>query len=282
MGRDIENKITKEISPVYTRLKDKLLEYGQLAVGYSGGTDSTLLLYIAASFFPGKVKAYTADTVYMFRDEIEEAKKFCREHGIPHEIITIAFPEELRDNPPERCYLCKLNLFSQIQEVASCQGYTFLADGTHIDDLSDYRPGRKALKELGIRSPLQEAGMTKSDIRKLAKVLGLPNWNRPANTCLLTRLPHNHSIGLNVLPRIEAGEKIIREMGFAQVRLRSDGTIARIEVNPDEIDRFRNDKIRTATLRQLQTMGFLQVTIDLEGYRSGKMNHENIKNKIHE
>lgn len=272
MEGDSMKKLTGQSRDIFIRLQRVLEKYDSLVVAYSGGTDSTLLAYVASRVLPGRVEAFSADTSYMLRDELTLAKDFCRKYRIPHKTIQIPFPEEIRLNPPDRCYLCKLNLFTKMKEYALNEGFTVLADGSHADDLKDYRPGRKALHELGIKSPLQEAGLTKKEIRILAKELGLANWNLPSNACLLTRLEHNKRVDENLLPRIEEGEKLVRSKGFSQVRLRYYGSFITIETDPAELHKLRDEALRTEILNGLKELGFPKATIDAEGYRSGKMN----------
>lgn len=242
-------------------------------VAFSGGVDSTLLLEAALAALPAeRVLAVTLCAPYTPRAEVDAAREAARVMGARHEVIEVPFPEAIRDNPPDRCYTCKRLLFGRLLQRAEAAGCAHVLDGTNADDLGDHRPGLRAVRELGIESPLLLAGLTKADVRRLSRERGLATWDRPAGACLLTRLPHGVRVAQADLRRIEAGEAFLRDIGFAGARLRSHGDIARIEVAPDRIaDLVAADREHgiDATLKNL---GYRHVAVDLAGYRTGSLN----------
>lgn len=243
-------------------------------IALSGGVDSSFLAYRSKTLEKVKMTAVTIRTPYIPDREIDEAIEFTRTYGIDHQIINISFPEVIKHNPSDRCYLCKKILFTRILDFAEEHGYKFVADGTNADDKSEYRPGMRALGELSVRSPLAEAGMTKSDIRELMKKEGLAIWNKPSLSCLLTRLPYDTEVGEDMLRMIEKAEGLLFEEGFPGTRVRAHGDIARIECLPGYIEKIVNNPNREVLISNLKKIGFRYISLDLEGYRTGSMNHD--------
>lgn len=258
----------------FNRLKDIIKEMGSLLVAYSGGVDSSFLLKAASDILGNRVVAVTAASPTYPLREIESAKELAELLGVKHILITsneLDIPG-FSSNPTNRCYFCKNELFQKLKEKASELGLNHVADGSNYDDTKDFRPGRDAARELGIRSPLIEAELTKAEIRALAKGLNLPNWDKPSFACLSSRFPYGTEITAMRLRQIENCENIIREMGFRQFRVRYHNEIARIEVDRNELKRFYNDKIMDYIIEGFKANGFVYITLDLEGYRTGSMN----------
>lgn len=242
-----------------------------LAVAFSGGVDSTYLLHEAVKVGKEKVTALIMKTPSVPERELDEAVTFCKSRGISFFVLP-ADPFSaagFRENGRDRCYICKHFLFSALLEKAKEEGIPFVADGTNADDRKEFRPGLRALKELDIRSPLAEAGLTKKEIRELSKKEGLPTWNKPSFSCLATRFPYGEELTVEKLRRTEAAENLLAELGFTQRRVRVHGNLARIEVLPAEIPLLleRRDMISS----RLEELGFLYTTVDLKGFRSGSM-----------
>ena len=242
-----------------------------LAVAFSGGVDSTYLLHEAVKAGKEKVTALIMKTPSVPERELDEAVAFCKSRGISFFVLP-ADPFSaagFRENGRDRCYICKHFLFSALLEKAKEEGIPFVADGTNADDRKEFRPGLRALKELDIRSPLAEAGLTKKEIRELSEKEGLPTWNKPSFSCLATRFPYGEELTVEKLRRTEAAENLLAELGFTQRRVRVHGNLARIEVLPAEIPLLleRRDMISS----RLEELGFLYTTVDLKGFRSGSM-----------
>ncbi len=240
-------------------------------IAFSGGVDSSFLVYRASKIKDMKTMAVTLKTLYTPSIDINGAIDFCKKYGIEHHILDIEFPEIIRNNPPGRCYLCKKHLFGHLIEFAIQNNYRYVADGSNADDLKSDRPGLKANSELSVISPLAEAGLTKDDIRKAAKKEGLPVWNKPAMTCLLTRLPYNTTIKEKEIKMIEEAENFLFEKGFFGTRVRMHGDIARLECLPGFMNKFVNEPERIDVVKKLKEIGFRYVSLDLEGYRPGSM-----------
>ena len=258
-------------SEKYRHLLGGLCSLGNAVVAFSGGLDSTFLLHAARQALGDGVLAATLVTAYMPEAEIEDAKRTARAMRVRHLLVAVPFPEELRTNPPDRCYRCKRILFRLLTEVAAQENIAHVLDGTNLDDLDDYRPGMRALGELGIESPLLAEDLTKQDIRELSREQGLV-WDKPAGACLLSRLPHDTRVTDAALRRIDQAENFLRELGFATVRLRSHGDLARIEVPRERVAEILEADRRHGIDARLKALGYRYVTVDLAGYRMGSLN----------
>jgi uncharacterized protein len=259
----------------YQKLKRILRELESVLVAYSAGVDSSFLLKVASLVLDkDNLLAVTACSETYSRAEYQQALKFAQDFGVRH--ISVISKElnikKFRENNKLRCYYCKRELFSQLKKVAQKEGLRFIVDGTTCDDLGDYRPGIRAAKELKVRSPLKEAGLTKDNVRKLSRKLNLTTWNKPQEACLASRFPYGSKITKRKLKQVERGEVILRELGFKQVRVRHYGKCCRIEVGKDEIDKFIRKRSRQRVIAEFKKLGFNYVTLDLEGYRAGSMN----------
>lgn len=258
----------------YRSLLAGLAARKQAVLAFSGGVDSSFLLHAAGQALGQGLLAVTLDAPYAPRAEIEAAKAMARSLGLRHRVLSVPIPEAIGDNPPERCYLCKKALFRLLLDLAAGEGITCVLDGTNLDDLGDYRPGRRALIELGIESPLLEAGLTKADIRVLSREQGLPTWDKPAGACLLTRIPHGVRVTGTELARIDAAETWLRDIGFPAVRLRSHGELARIEVPREQVVALVAANERHGIAARLTALGYRHVAVDLAGYRMGSLNEK--------
>jgi len=256
------------------QLEQHIKQMGFLAVAYSGGVDSTFLLGVAYDVLQDRVIAVTARSATYPEREFKQAAEFTRTNGIQH--IVIEFDElEIKgftDNLPNRCYLCKYELFSKIKEVAGKHCIQFIAEGSNIDDLGDYRPGMQAIKELGIISPLKDAGMGKDAIRILSKQMGLPTWDKPAIACLASRFPYGVKITREKLAMVDKAEQYLLDLGFKQVRVRHHGDTARIEVAQAERLKFFDLELMDDVYKQFREIGFAYTSLDLKGYRTGSLN----------
>jgi uncharacterized protein len=258
-------------------LEKLLADLGDCAVAYSGGVDSSLLLAVARRVLGNRVVALTVETPYTAGWERAEAARFAADIGVAFHIVRSGVPDSIATNPPLRCLYCKRHLFRLLWEKARELGFTVLTDGTNADDTGEHRPGLAALRELGVRSPLMEAGLTKNEVRAASRELGLPTWNRPAFSCLLTRLPHDTPVREPDLRRIERSEVALMELGFQSVRVRHHGDVARIELLPEEIADAAELHRRRRAVAALKEAGYRYVALDLEGYRTGSMTDSTTK-----
>ena len=264
-----------ELKEKTDRLRIILTDMGGCVVGFSGGVDSTLLFAVAADVLGNRALAVTATSGTYPERELKEARELAERIGGRHMVIV---SEELdipgfRDNPRNRCYYCKKELFSKLKAIAEQEGVRHVLDGTNIDDANDYRPGRIALEELQVRSPLEEAGFTKQDIRDLSRDMGLPTWDKPALACLSSRFPYGTTITPERLGQVGMAEESLRGLGFRTLRVRYHGTVARVELGEDEFVRASGD-LRDEVVRLVKAAGFTYVALDLQGYRTGAMNEE--------
>ncbi|AKA67364.1 ATP-dependent sacrificial sulfur transferase LarE [Clostridium scatologenes] len=264
-------------------LKSDIKSMNKLIIAFSGGVDSTFLLKVASDVLKDNVIAVTARSSTYPEREFNEAANFIKSIGARHIVIT---SEELdiegfSKNPVNRCYYCKKELFSKIRKIADENNIHYIADGSNVDDLGDYRPGLKAINELGVVSPLREAGMTKNDIRALSKEMKLPTWNKPAFACLSSRFPYGQEITREKLQIVDKAEQYLLDLGFKQLRVRYHdeiSKIARIEVSPDERKKFFDEPLMDRIYDEFKKIGFDYVTLDLKGYRTGSMNETINKN----
>lgn len=254
------------------RLEALLIPLRKVVLAFSGGVDSTFLLAALSKDPARKVIAVTAFSATHPRKEQEEARRLARLFSVEHREIRGAetLLEAFRTNPPDRCYHCKKHLFSKIDEIRKQEGCEALLDGSNADDLSDFRPGLKALRELGVRSPLQEAGLTKAEIRSISRAMGLQTWNKPSLACLASRIPYGTEITEEAMTRIDLCETFLRDRIQGSVRVRCHGNLARIEVEPQAIPTLI--EARETLLGFFRQQGFVYVTLDLKGYRTGSMN----------
>lgn len=255
----------------YAKLGDLLDRMGRVVIGFSGGVDSTFLLAVAVRRLAENALAVTGLSPSLAAAEREEAIQLARSLGARHRVIEtgeMAVPGYVA-NAPDRCYFCKTDLFERLTALARAEGYAWVADGSNLDDIGDFRPGREAAKQLGVRSPLMEAELTKREIRELSRALGLPTAEKPAMACLASRIPHGVPVTIERLSQVEQAEAALRALGFPDVRVRHHETIARIELPPASRSRFLDEPLVAEVVRRVKAAGYRFVVLDLEGYRPG-------------
>ena len=263
-----------EVEEKLSKLKVIVSKLESVVVAFSGGVDSTLVAKVCYDTLKDNSMAVTARSETYPDFEFKESQELAREIGIKHMVVDTSelAIEGFANNPPERCYFCKTELFGKLKEIAKEHGFLNVADGANLDDTQEFRPGLKASKELNVRSPLKEAGLAKEDIRKVSKLLDLPNWNKPAYACLSSRFPYGQSITEEKISMVSKAEKYLRDLGLIQFRVRHHETIARIEVLPEDIHTLTNSPAKEDLTARFKEIGFTYVTLDLTGYRSGSMN----------
>jgi uncharacterized protein len=266
--------VNDDLHRKHDRLKAVLGELGGVVIAYSGGVDSSLLLKAAVDVLGPRALAVTATSPTYPAKEVEEAVRLARDLGARHRVIETdeLAMESFAANPPERCYYCKTELFQKLIAIAREEGLPFVVDGANTDDVGDYRPGLRAGAELGVRSPLREAGLGKDEVRALSRELGLPTWDKPSFACLASRFPYGDRITADRLKQVAAAEQALRDLGFAQIRVRHHGDTARIEVDPTEFPAIIQPDHRARIVRAFRELGYVYVTLDLAGYRTGSMN----------
>ena len=268
-----------KLNEKYDKLKSYLKELGSVAVAFSSGVDSTFLLKTAHDVLGDNVIAVTASSHSFPKRELQEATSFCKRENI-RQVICVSDELDIdgfRQNPINRCYLCKHELFTKIKDIAAKNNIAYVVEGSNMDDNGDYRPGLKAIAELDIKSPLRYAELYKEEIRDLSKKLNLPTWDKPSFACLASRFVYGETISEEKLSMVDRAEQLLLDKGFKQVRVRIHDKMARIEILPEEFEKIMQPKIRTEIIIKFRQYGFQYVTLDLQGYRTGSMN-EVIKN----
>ncbi|MCX8053978.1 MAG: ATP-dependent sacrificial sulfur transferase LarE [Armatimonadetes bacterium] len=266
--------IVEKMADDYENLKSLIRGMGGVLVGYSGGVDSTLVAKAAKDALGDRAVCVLIESCLMPASEVDEAVNQAKALGLNLIRIhadVLADPD-IRQNRPDRCYHCKKTLFGRMIEIARELGLGFVLDGANKDDAFDYRPGARATFELGVRSPLNELGLGKEQVREISKELNLPTWKKPSRACLASRIPYGTPLTVELLKRIEQAEAVLAELGFEQFRVRDHGEIARIEVSKNEVSRVFDEEVRRRIVSELKNLGYSYITLDLTGYRTGSMN----------
>lgn len=258
----------------YAQLRDALARLGSVLVAFSGGADSAFLAWAATDVLGERAHCITADSPSYPSRHRQLALRVAREFGLHHEFITTDEMDNpaYRANEPDRCYHCKLELFTKLTALARARGLAAVLDGANADDRGDYRPGRTAAREFGVLSPLDDTGLTKADIRELSRRAGLPTWDQPASACLSSRIPYHSAVSPEKLATIEAAEDVLLDLGFRLCRVRHHDDLARIELDPAECVRAFDADVRAAIVTRFKALGYRYVTLDLQGYRTGSLN----------
>jgi uncharacterized protein len=267
--------IDQELQSKYTQLRSILLDMGSVAIGFSGGIDSTLLIRVATEVLRDKALAVIGRSETYPTREFEEAVQMAKSFGSRYRIVNTEETDNLkfRENPPDRCYFCKTELFGKLQAIADEEVIRWIADGTIIDDLGDFRPGMKAKSERSVRSPLLEAGFSKADVRALALELNIATWDKPSFACLSSRFPYGQGITKENLTKVDLAETFMRDLGFRFFRVRHhDDRTARLEIGQQEFQRLFDASLREKIVGKMRELGFVYITLDLQGFRSGSMN----------